>query len=268
MKIAVFTSNQPRHLSLIERLASVADEVVAVVECNTVFPGEVQDFYGKTEVMRRYFTRVIAAETTVFGRPRFLPAAVRALPLKMGDLNRLEPAALAPALDADAFIVFGASYIKGALCDALVERGAYNIHMGLSPYYRGSGCNFWALYDGRPDRVGATVHLLTKGLDSGPMVFHAVPAPEAVDGFELGMRAVEAAHQGLAARLADGSLRSRKPVLQDKALELRSSRYADFTDAVVEEYLGREIPAAEIARALSARRDDDLLHPFIGRRPQ
>lgn len=268
MKIAVFTSNQPRHLSLIERLATIADEVVAVVECNTVFPGEVQDFYGKTEVMRGYFNRVISAETKVFGRPRFLPAGVRVMPLKMGDLNRLEPAALAPALGADAFVVFGASYIKGALCDALVERGAYNIHMGLSPYYRGSGCNFWALYDGRPDRVGATVHLLTKGLDSGPMVFHAIPAPEAVDGFELGMRAVEAAHQGLASRLADGSLKARKPVLQDKALEMRSSRYADFTDEVVAEYLRREIPPAEIARALGARRDEELLHPFIGRRTQ
>lgn len=268
MRIAVFTSNQPRHLSLIERLSSIADEVIAVVECNTVFPGEVPDFYKKTEVMQGYFNRVIAAETKVFGRPRYLPAGARIMPLKMGDLNRLEPAAFAPALDADAFVVFGASYIKGALCDALVERGAYNIHMGLSPYYRGSGCNFWALYDGRPDLVGATIHLLTKGLDSGPMVFHAVPAPEAVDGFELGMRAVEAAHQGLAARLADGSLKKAAPVLQDKSLEKRSSRYADFTDEAVAEYRGREIPPAEIARALSARRGEDLLHPFIGRRTQ
>ncbi len=264
MKIAVFTSNQPRHLALIERLAKVA-EVVATVESNTVFPGEVPDFYGKSEVMKAYFTRVIAAETKVFGRPRYLPSGAKIMPLKMGDLNRLEPAALAPALDADAFVVFGASYIKGALCDALVSRGAYNIHMGLSPYYRGSGCNFWALSDGRPDLVGATVHLLTKGLDSGPMIFHAVPAAVQMDGFELGMRAVEAAHQGLAARLADGSLKAAKPAVQDKALEKRSSRYADFTDEAAADYLKREIPPAEIARALKARDEKALLRPFIGK---
>ena len=264
MRITVFTSNQPRHLSLIERLSSIADEIIAVVECSTVFPGEVPDFYKKSEVMQRYFTRVIAAETKVFGRPRYLPSHVRTLPLKMGDLSRLEADVFASALDADAFVVFGASYIRGALCDALVERGAYNIHMGVSPHYRGSSCNFWALYDGRPDLVGATIHLLTKGLDSGPMFFHAVPAA-AADGFELGMRAVEAAHQGLVERLVDGSLKTGKPVVQDKALEKRSSRYADFTDEAAEEYLKREVSMGEIVRALGARRHEDLLHPFVGK---
>ena len=55
MRVTVFTSNQPRHLSLIERLAGVAEEVFAVQECNTVFPGRVGDFFRKSEVMQRYF---------------------------------------------------------------------------------------------------------------------------------------------------------------------------------------------------------------------
>ena len=46
--------------------------------------------------------------------------------------------------------------------------------MGVSPYYRGNDCNFWALYDDNPHLVGATIHMLTKGLDSGPMLYHAM----------------------------------------------------------------------------------------------
>src|SRR5690606_39404976 len=69
---------------------------------------------------------------------------------------------LADALDSDVYVVFGASYIRGPLIDYLVARGAINIHMGVSPYYRGSSCNFWALYDGRPEYVGATIHKLSR----------------------------------------------------------------------------------------------------------
>jgi hypothetical protein len=181
MTITVFTSNQPRHLALIERLSGVADRVFAVQECTTVFPGVTGDFYRKSEVMQRYFSRVIAAEGEVFGRPRFLPGNVRSLVLKMGDLNGVEMDVFGEALKADVFVVFGASYIKGRLVEHLVERRAVNIHMGISPEYRGSSCNFWALYDGRPELVGATIHLLSKGLDSGPMLCHALPRPERGD---------------------------------------------------------------------------------------
>ena len=95
MKVTVFTSNQPRHTSLVEDLAAVADEVFVVQECNTVFPGEVADFYQRTEVMRRYFTEVLRAERAVFGPPRFLPARARGLAVKAGDLNRLDLEVLA-----------------------------------------------------------------------------------------------------------------------------------------------------------------------------
>ena len=57
MSVAVFTSNQPRHLSLIRSLARVFDTVYAVMECNTVFPGQVADFFRKSDVMQDYFGR-------------------------------------------------------------------------------------------------------------------------------------------------------------------------------------------------------------------
>ena len=46
--------------------------------------------------------------------------------------------------------------------------------MGISPYYKGSDCNFWALYDGNTDLVGATIHMLLEDLDGGEVLFHAI----------------------------------------------------------------------------------------------
>lgn len=262
MKVTVFTSNQPRHISLIESLAAIADEVFVVQECNTVFPGETEDFYHKTEVMRRYFKKVIEAERLVFDHPRFGSTKSRHLVLKLGDLNKLEIEVLTPALHSDVYIVFGSSFIKGSLCDFLVEHKAFNIHMGTSPYYRGTDCNFWALYDGHPDYVGATIHMLSNGLDSGPMLFHALPKTEEVDSFLLGMLAVKAAHQGLVHYLQTGKIWKMEPVFQDKGREIRYSRKQEFNDEVADEYLEKMPNSKEIYEILKKRDNSKFLHPF------
>jgi hypothetical protein len=266
VKITVFTSNQPRHVALIEKLSEVATEVFAVNECSTVFPGAVEDFYRNTPTMKTYFERVMQAEREVFGEPRFGPANVRQLLLKVGDVNRLDLDSLAPAMSSDIYVVFGASYIKGALADALVERNCVNLHMGASPFYRGSSTNFWALYDCRPEYVGATIHLLTRGLDSGPILFHALPAAERVDPFRLGMEAVKAAFDGFSARLTSGEIWRYEAVRQDRSLELRYTRNADFTDDVAAEYLSRLMPGEEIAARLADREMGEFTRPYVASR--
>ncbi|MBT2282002.1 hypothetical protein J7E78_00310 [Paenibacillus polymyxa] len=67
MKITVFTSNQPRHLALIESLAEISDQVYAVQECNTVFPGQIDDFFKKSEIMQEYFEHVIEQKIKFLG---------------------------------------------------------------------------------------------------------------------------------------------------------------------------------------------------------
>src|SRR5262245_62094959 len=111
MKVAVFTSNQPRHQALLKRLAERTDEVLAIQECNTVFPGRVPDFFSKSDVMRIYFSNVMAAEHKVFGNLEFLPANVRTLSIRTGDLSMLDPTTITEALNCSYVVVFGASYI-------------------------------------------------------------------------------------------------------------------------------------------------------------
>lgn len=276
MQITVFTSNQPRHVALIERLAAVAERVYAVQECSTVFPGRVADFFRKSEVMQRYFERVIAAEQVVFGGTRFAgvgargdlrgarSGVIRSLPVRMGDLAQLELSSLGDALRSDLFIVFGSSFIRGDLCEFLVDRAAINIHMGIAPQYRGSSCNFWAMYDRRPDLVGATIHRLTSGLDSGPILFHALPPAHPANPFELGMQAVKAAQEGLIDAIQRDIITSVAPLNQQRELQIRYTRNADFTDDAASEYLSRAPLADEIGRALSNRELHAFARPYVG----
>ena len=58
MKITVFTSNQPRHIKLIEKLSKISSELYAIIEVTTVFPGVKADFYSDSETMKEYFSKV------------------------------------------------------------------------------------------------------------------------------------------------------------------------------------------------------------------
>lgn len=264
MKVTLFTSNQPRHVSLAKTLSNVCDEVYCIQECTTISPGEVMDFYKKSEVMQRYFSQVLAAENKLFGDIAFTNKNVRTLSIKSGDLNFIKKDTLSEALDSDVYIIFGSSYIKGWLIDFLVDKMAINIHMGLSPYYRGSSCNFWALYDYKPEYVGATIHKLSRGLDSGPMLYHCLPIYKGENPFEFTMKSVVVAHESLIARIADGSIFKYKAFQQDKSLEVRYSRNEEFTDTVAEEFLQRDTDLSKVFTDNEPGKYPPLVKPYFG----
>ena len=242
MKVTIFSSNQPRHLNIAKEFSKICDSVFLVSEVNTVFPGQVNDFFKKSEIMQTYFQNVIQSERNIFGDISFLPHNVRTLSIKSGDLNKLDRNQLSDSLQSDVYVVFGASYIKGWLIDFLGEHRAINIHMGLSPYYRGSSCNFWALYDNNPSYVGATIHLLSKGLDSGDMLFHCVPKLHPEDTpFDFTMRSVLVAQQGLVSAVDSESIFSALTIKQDKSQEVRYTKNQDFTDDIAKEFLDRNL---------------------------
>lgn len=240
MKITLFSSNQPRHLNLARELSMIADSVYFVSEVTTICPGQIDDFFRKSDTMQEYFTHVLEAERKIFGDINFLPNNVKTLSMKSGDLNRASRNQICEALDSDIYIVFGASYIKGWLIDFLVEKQAFNIHMGISPYYRGSSCNFWALYDNNPSYVGSTIHMLSKGLDSGDMLFHCVPKLRDEDtSFDFTMRSVSAAHKGLVDAIVNKDIFLIPRVSQKKSQEIRYTKNSDFTDDIARDFLDR-----------------------------
>ena len=91
----------------------------------------------------------------------------------MGDLNKCDENLLSD-FKGDIYLVYGSSIYKKTLGRFFSKKKAINIHVGVSPYYRGTDCNFWALYDGNPHLVGSTIHFLSKRLDSGPILYHAM----------------------------------------------------------------------------------------------
>ena len=143
-------------------------------------------------------------------------------------------------LKSDIYIVFGSSFIKGELADFLVQKKTINIHAGVSPYYRGTDCNFWALYDDNPHLVGSTIHLLSKGLDNGPILYHAMSNIKN-SPFDYTMSTIKSAFYSIAERISDNSIFKIKPEIQDKNKEIRYSKKNEFNEEIINLYFEKKI---------------------------
>ncbi|WP_440936738.1 formyltransferase family protein [Candidatus Pelagibacter sp.] len=240
MKITLFTSNKNRHNYLINLLSEVSKELFVVQECDTIL--SVPGHYQASPIMKKYFENVINAQYQLFGNSYVnnKKKNIKILPMILGDLNQCSINLLSDFLKSDVYVVFGSSYIKGELVDFLIKQKAINIHAGVSPYYRGSACNFWALYDGNPHLVGSTIHLLSKGLDTGPMLYHAMSNLK-TNPFEYTMSTIKSAFHSIAERIKDNSIFKINPVTQDKIKEIRYSKKNEFNEDIVKEYFKKKI---------------------------
>jgi methionyl-tRNA formyltransferase len=66
-------------------------------------------------------------------------------------------------------VVSGAPILKKRIINA-AEGNIINLHPGLTPQYRGRYGDFWPIYNREPDMVGATIHYLNKGIDTGAIL--------------------------------------------------------------------------------------------------
>lgn len=72
-------------------------------------------------------------------------------------------------------LTLGGPLYSNALLDCATGF-AINQHAGFSPDLKGSGTITWALYHRRLERVAATIHLLSSGADTGPILRYAYPS--------------------------------------------------------------------------------------------
>ena len=240
MKITLFTSNQSRHNYLINKLGKITKKLYVIQENDTRFPGLISGHYPASDIFEKYFNKVNSAEKKIFGENYISCRNINLLPLVEGDINKCKSNFLSDFLNSDMYIVTGSSYIKGDLADYLIKKKAISIHMGLAPYYRGTDCNFWALYDGNPELVGATIYLLSKGLDTGKILYHAISQIKN-DPFVYTMSCVKSAFDSLVERIKNNSIYKNEPIVQDKSKEVRYSKKRDFNEMIIKKFFKKKI---------------------------
>ena len=145
MNITLITSDQIRHNYLVNLLSNIATKLNVIQEKKTFFSNQNKI----SNLMKNYFLKVDDAQKKVFGNAAIdkKNKNIKLLSLENKELEKCSLNSLSDFLNSDIFIVFGSSFIKKDLVNFLIDHKALNIHLGISPYYKGTDCNFWALFD-------------------------------------------------------------------------------------------------------------------------
>ena len=72
-------------------------------------------------------------------------------------------------LNPDLIVVYGSSLLKGDILKTYKNK-ILNVHLGLSPYYRGAGTNYFPFVNNEPEYAGATFMFLDSGVDTGEII--------------------------------------------------------------------------------------------------
>ena len=238
MNITLITSDQIRHNYLVNLLSNIATKLNVIQEKKTFFSNQNKI----SNLMKNYFLKVDEAQKKIFGNTAIdkKNKNIKLLSLENKKLEKCSLNFLSDFLNSDIFIVFGSSFIKKDLVNFLIDHKALNIHLGISPYYRGTDCNFWALFDNNPHLVGATIHLLSKGLDSGPILYHALSEIKE-DPFIYTMSAVKSAFESIAQKIENKTIFEHAPEIQDKSKEIKYSKKIEFNDEVIKKFFLNKI---------------------------
>lgn len=196
--------------------------------------------------------------------PVFLPKGAINEPAHCGEIEALAP---------DLVVAYGCSLIREPLLTRFQGR-FLNVHLGLSPYYRGTGTNFWPLVEGRPEYVGATFMHIDAGIDTGEVI-HQIRAEVAPgDGpHQIGNRLIRDVAHAYAEVIRNFRDLPRMPqiaVPEDEKVFRNSdfspasvdALYRSFREGMVERYLSAHaarVAAVPIVRNPAVRPVADLL---------
>jgi len=249
VRVIILTSTFRRHQFVANYLSTKVQVLGVWQEQKSFNPQNYAKTSGDHTLIKRHFADRDLAEESFFG-PKISNSMVADIPhyqVSVGGINEPNEIQRMVALQPDVCVVFGTGLLKSKIIKAF-EGHLLNIHLGLSPYYRGAGTNFWPLVNREPEYVGATIHYLDEGIDTGPIIGHVRPEIRLGDGpHDLGNRAIEAAAKGMVATVishykghvhatpqtSKGKLYQRKEFSADAVRRL----YRQFSTGMIEQYL-------------------------------
>lgn len=181
MRAIVLTSNGLRHKYFLKVISENFDLVGAVYE-------DKGEYYKKqieeSNAVEEHFERLSSTEK------EFFQDEVENLVLNNVEINNINKNQIndediiswAKNLKPDIVFLFGTGILKDGWLDSF-ENKIINLHLGLSPFYRGSATLFWPFVNDELECVGATIHIAAKKVDAGDILHRVKPNIQIDDNY-------------------------------------------------------------------------------------
>lgn len=171
-KIIILTGSELRH-DFMRKFVALADDIEVIASYCERSKQSVYDVFEKdmeNDLRKKHMLARERSEKDFFELfARSTPDRSNPIVIEEKEIN--DTARVQEVIEArpDLIIAYGCSLIKPPLVDAFQGR-FLNVHLGLSPYYRGAATNYWPLVNGEPEYVGATFMYMDNGIDTGEII--------------------------------------------------------------------------------------------------
>lgn len=181
MKILWIGGSHGRHLYYINRISEEFEISGAIIEGRENIVPNVPDNLCEIDKQNfiRHFRNRELAEGRYFGKQN-LPD-IPTLKIDKKELNSEKCLEFLKSIEPNVVLLFGCGLIKEPMYSTLPEH-TINLHLGLSPEYRGSAGLFWAFYFMEPNNAGSTFHYIIEEPDAGDIIHQTIPKLEKSDG--------------------------------------------------------------------------------------
>lgn len=178
MRIVILTGDEMRHQYFRNKLTLANGIEVLTSYCEGVeksLANQINNNPNASNIEKLHIAARTQSETDYFAQSlSSMGEQSNACKIAKGAINDANIVREILDLNPDLLICYGSSLIKSEFLQKF-EGKFLNVHLGLSPYYRGAGTNIWPLINGEPDMVGATFMYIDEGIDTG-CIIHQIRA--------------------------------------------------------------------------------------------
>lgn len=147
-----------------ENFLPVPDEHLSIRDRNNF----IKHFADRDKAEKKYFGNVDKKE---------MLTSIPTMQVTSETLNSTESVMFIKNVNASMLLSYGVHKLRDEIINCY-ENKSFNIHGGLSPWYKGSITLFWPFYFLKPNYAGMTIHKLSQKLDGGEILHHSVPKLE------------------------------------------------------------------------------------------
>ena len=256
MKLILFSGSHPRHLFINKRVLDFFDDVLVIVmQREEVLPEPPSNLNQlDKKLFIKHFANRYEVEKNTYGNlsSKEVFKGYKTIYIDQNELNTERIAKEVEIFSPDIAFIFGVDLILDPVLDKLpVDK--INLHLGLSPWYKGGATLYFPFYHLRPQYCGCTFHKITKDADAGEIIHQCVPKLEYGDKIhDVGAKCVLKAREDLTPIFEywkeNKSFRGKKQNIMGKnwlASDFHASQlrviYKLFNDDIVDRYLNKDL---------------------------
>lgn len=261
MKVVLLTSDNLRHNYIAASLAKELDLALVIIESKT---SNIQDTSSYEQEDARFladhFKARAASEEKFFGEYTGFLTNIPMIQVAHGRINSKEVLNTIDDAAPDLIVLFGTSIIKEPLLSGFKNR-MINLHLGLSPYYKGSATNLYPYLFQEPECIGATIHIANEKVDNGDILHQFRPnIIETDDLHDIGNKVIKKAGEILPEILKAYRSGKLEPVPQKGSGKICLN--TDITPDVVRE-ICKNFELGMISRYLANKQKRDAAKPIV-----